>query len=385
MHMEKKNKSAGKTAIVIACTAMITFSLTYSAMRLYYYNTYKKYALLTEAEYYVDKYFYYDGVDKKKLIDSSIGGFVEGLEDKYSRYQSIELTAERTEVQTGQQVGIGVTVSPSEDGYMIIEEVRDNTPASKAGLKVKDIIIALDSNDVAQTGYYESVDYIKNGENNSELVMKIKRDGVTSDIIVKREKIDVITAEGKMLDDSVGYISISQFNDKTPEQLHANFQKLVSEGAKGIVFDVRNNGGGLVSSVEKCLDPLLPEGDIAVAVFKDKTEEVIVTSDSEETDIPMAVLINGVSASGAELFAAALRDFKEAVLVGTTSYGKGIMQDTFELSDKSTVVLTVAEYRTTRSECYHGVGLVPDHVTEAEGEDSDVQLEKAIEVLKGKI
>ncbi|MBE6852946.1 MAG: PDZ domain-containing protein, partial [Ruminococcus sp.] len=250
MHMEKKNKSAGKTAIVIACTAMITFSLTYSAMRLYYYNTYKKYALLTEAEYYVDKYFYYDGVDKKKLIDSSIGGFVEGLEDKYSRYQSIELTAERTEVQTGQQVGIGVTVSPSEDGYMIIEEVRDNTPASKAGLKVKDIIIALDSNDVAQTGYYESVDYIKNGENNSELVMTIKRDGVTSDIIVKREKIDVITAEGKMLDDSVGYISISQFNDKTPEQLHANFQKLVSEGAKGIVFDVRNNGGGLVSSVE---------------------------------------------------------------------------------------------------------------------------------------
>ncbi|MBE6854008.1 MAG: carboxyl-terminal protease, partial [Ruminococcus sp.] len=139
------------------------------------------------------------------------------------------------------------------------------------------------------------------------------------------------------------------------------------------------------SSVEKCLDPLLPEGDIAVAVFKDKTEEVIVTSDSEETDIPMAVLINGVSASGAELFAAALRDFKGAVLVGTTSYGKGIMQDTFELSDKSTVVLTVAEYRTTRSECYHGVGLVPDHVTEAEGEDSDVQLEKAIEVLKGKI
>lgn len=373
-----------EAVLTVACTAMLTFSLTYAGVKYYYYNTLKPYRLMVETENYINKYYYFEETDKKSMIDAAIGGFVSGLGDKYSRYQSLELTEERSNSQAGVMTGIGITVSLQEDGYMLIEEIKSNTPAEKSGLKKGDIIISLDSNDVAQTGYEESVNYIKSGKENTILTVTVKRDGALTDVKVKREKIEVITSEGKMLEDSVGYITITQFNDKTPDQVKNNFDRLVSEGAKGIIFDVRNNGGGLVSSVEKCLDPLIPEGNIAVAVYKDKTEEVIVKSDSEETDIPMTVLMNGNSASGAELFAASLRDFKNTELIGTTSYGKGIMQETFNLSDGSTVVLTVAAYKTTKSECYHGIGLIPDYEVENDESGRDLQLEKAVEVLKNK-
>lgn len=383
MSVMKRRKR--ETVITVACTAMMTFSLTYAGVKMYYYNMLKPYRLMAETENYIDRYYYFEDMDKSEMINSAIGGFVSGLGDKYSRYQSLQLTAERNDTQAGLMTGIGITVMLQEDGYIRIEEIKKGTPAEKSGLAVGDIIKAIDSNDVAKTGYEESINYIKTGEENSELVLTISRNGVLSDIKVKREKIEVITSEGKMLEDSIGYISITQFNDKTPEQVKNNFDTLVSEGAKGIIFDVRNNGGGLVSAVEKCLDPLIPEGDIAVAVYKDKKEEVIVKSDAEETDIPMVVLMNGNSASGAELFAASLRDFKNTELIGTTSYGKGIMQETFKLSDGSTVVLTVAAYKTTKSECYHGIGLIPDYEVENGESDKDDQLEKAVEVIKKKM
>ena len=364
---------------------MITFSITYLVVKFFNYRTMKPYRLIAETENYIDRYFYFDKADKDEMIDSAIEGFVNALDDKYSRYQSLQITSERNDSQAGVHTGIGITVSRNEEGYMIIEEVREKTPAEKAGLLKDDIITALDSKDVVETGYNESVDYIKNGEENSTLVITLKRGSETIDIEVKREKIEIITSEARMMEDYIGYINITQFNEKTPEQVQKNFTELLSQGAKGIIFDVRNNGGGLVSSVEKCLDPLLPEGDIAVAVYKDGREETIVKSDAEETDIPMTVLVNKNSASGAELFAASLRDFKNTELVGTTTFGKGIMQDTFELSNGSTVVLTVAAYKTTRSECYHGTGLVPDFEIENDESGYDFQLDKATEVVKKKI
>lgn len=382
MNKQKKNNNL---IIAVVCTAMITFSITYLGVKFFNYRTMKPYRLIAETENYIDRYFYFDKADKDEMIDSAIEGFVNALDDKYSRYQSLQITSERNDSQAGVHTGIGITVSRNEEGYMIIEEVREKSPAEKAGLLKDDIITALDSKDVVETGYNESVDYIKNGEENSTLVVTLKRGSETIDIEVKREKIEIITSEARMMEDYIGYINITQFNEKTPEQVQKNFTELLSQGAKGIIFDVRNNGGGLVSSVEKCLDPLLPEGDIAVAVYKDGREETIVKSDAEETDIPMTVLVNKNSASGAELFAASLRDFKNTELVGTTTFGKGIMQDTFELSNGSTVVLTVAAYKTTRSECYHGTGLVPDFEIENDESGYDFQLDKATEVVKKKI
>ena len=381
MNGNKLNKSV---MIAVACTAMLTFSATYSVMKYSDLKKLKEFQLLAEAENIIAKHFYYDASDSEKLIDSAVGGYVSALEDPYSRYQSIKQTEERSESHSGLKTGVGITVLGREDGYMEAVEVNPKTPAEKAGMQSGDIIKKLDGSDVKDMGFEEAVNVIKTGEVDSVIRITVEREGNIIDFDVKREKIDIITATSEMID-NIGLIKISQFNDKTPEQVKSCFDDCVGKGAKGIIFDVRNNGGGLVTAVEKCLDPLLPEGKIAVAIYKDGKEETIVSSDAEETDMPMTVLMNGNSASGAELFAASLRDFKGAELVGETSFGKGIMQDTFSLSNGSTVVLTVAEYKTTKSDCYHGTGLKPDfEVFPAEGEE-DVQLSKALEVIKNKI
>ncbi|MBQ5336547.1 MAG: S41 family peptidase [Oscillospiraceae bacterium] len=381
MNGNKLNKSV---MIAVACTAMLTFSATYSVMKYSDLKKLKEFQLLAEAENIIAKHFYYDASDSEKLIDSAVGGYVSALEDPYSRYQSIKQTEERSESHSGLKTGVGITVLGREDGYMEVVEVNPKTPAEKAGMQSGDIIKKLDGSDVKDMGFEEAVNVIKTGEVDSVIRITVEREGNIIDFDVKREKIDIITATSEMID-NIGLIKISQFNDKTPEQVKSCFDDCVGKGAKGIIFDVRNNGGGLVTAVEKCLDPLLPEGKIAVAIYKDGKEETIVSSDAEETDMPMTVLMNGNSASGAELFAASLRDFKGAELVGETSYGKGIMQDTFSLSNGSTVVLTVAEYKTTKSECYHGIGLKPDYEVLPSDGGEDVQLSKALEVIKNKI
>ena len=381
MNGNKLNKSV---MIAVACTAMLTFSATYSVMKYSDLKKLKEFQLLAEAENIIAKHFYYDASDSEKLIDSAVGGYVSALEDPYSRYQSIKQTEERSESHSGLKTGVGITVLNREDGYMEVVEVNPKTPAEKAGMQSGDIIKKLDGSDVKDMGYEEAVNVIKTGEVDSVIRITVEREGNIIDFDVKREKIDIITATSEMID-NIGLIKISQFNDKTPEQVKSCFDDCVGKGAKGIIFDVRNNGGGLVTAVEKCLDPLLPEGKIAVAIYKDGKEETIVSSDAEETDMPMTVLMNGNSASGAELFAASLHDFKGAELVGETSFGKGIMQDTFSLSNGSTVVLTVAEYKTTKSECYHGIGLKPDYEVLPGDGGEDVQLSKALEVIKNKI
>ena len=379
--MMKANKSI---VIAVACTAMLTFSATYSAMKYSDMKKLKEFQLLAEAENIIAKHFYYDASDSEKLIDSAVGGYVSALEDPYSRYQSIKQTEERNESHSGLKTGVGITVLNREDGYMEVVEVNSKTPAEKAGMQAGDIIKKLDGSDVKDMGYEDAVNYIKTGEVDSVVKITVERDGSIIDFDIKREKIDIITATSEIIE-NIGVIKITQFNDKTPEQVKNCFDNCKAKGAKGIIFDVRNNGGGLVTAVEECLDPLLPEGKIAVAIYKDGKEETIVSSDAEETDMPMTVLMNGNSASGAELFAASLRDFKGAELVGETSFGKGIMQDTFSLSNGSTVVLTVAEYKTTKSDCYHGVGLIPDYEVFPSEDAEDAQLDKALEVIKSKI
>lgn len=160
-------------------------------------------------------------------------------------------------------------------------------------------------------------------------------------------------------------------------------QHLTSNGAKALIFDLRDNPGGLVESVEECLDPLLPEGVIAIAEYKDGHSETIVYSDSSELDMPMAVIVNKNTASAAELFAASLRDFEKAELVGEKTYGKGVMQITTEMENGGAVVLTVAEYRTTVSECYDKIGLSPDYtvVDDNADDDYDVQYYEAMNII----
>ncbi len=255
MNENKINKSI---VIAVACTAMLTFSATYSAMKYSDMKKLKEFQLLAEAENIIAKHFYYDASDSEKLIDSAVGGYVSALEDPYSRYQSIKQTEERNESHSGLKTGVGITVLNREDGYMEVVEVNSKTPAEKAGMQAGDIIRKLDGSDVKDMGYEEAVNYIKTGEVDSVVKITVERDGNIIDFDIKREKIDIITATSEMID-NIGLIKISQFNDKTPEQVKSCFDDCKGKGAKGIIFDVRNNGGGLVTAVEECLDPLLPE------------------------------------------------------------------------------------------------------------------------------
>ena len=217
------------------------------------------------------------------------------------------------------------------------------------------------------------------GTEGSEIKLTVRRDGIDKDYTFTRRSIEMITVSGEMVNERVGYIKISGFKKNTPQQFIDTLERLTSNGAKAIVFDVRDNGGGIVDSLSDCVDPLLPEGVIATAEYKDGHRETLVYSDAAELDIPMVVLVNNNTASAAELFAASLRDFGDAVLVGEKTYGKGVMQQTTEFDKNGAVVLTVAKYKTTVSEWYDGIGLTPDLTVENTSEEYDEQKSRAVD------
>lgn len=387
-----KRKISIPAALLLAvCVSAATFSVTVSVMKNKFSDDSDMYSLLHEAENYVVKGFY-DDIDEKSLTDGVIAGYMSGLDDKYARYQTPSEFKSTLDSDSGHVLGIGITIKRNDDGYIKVVDFSEQSSARDAGIQTDDIITAIDGNDIVQTGYSEAVNLIKQGDSDSTVILTVKRNGMNFDIPVKRVEMEIITADGQMIENTnTGYIHIRSFNSTTPEQMKDTLERLLDSGAESIIFDVRENPGGMVSSVEECMDPFLPEGNIAIATYHDGETEVICRSDEEELNIPTVILINENSASGAELFSASLRDFGKAKLVGVNSYGKGIMQSTHNLSNGGAVTFTVATYQTVKSECYHGVGLAPDYeVHSGENDDitsvdpsKDCQLEKALEILGG--
>lgn len=356
------------------------------------WRTQETYGDLAQLAATVDQNYYTD-VDTEKTMQGAMKGYVAGLDDPYSQYMTAEeYSAYQTE-EAGQTVGIGVTVQQTEDGYLRVVSVNADSPADKAGVQSEDVLIAADDQDIAELGYQGAVEAVR-GDEGTTVQLTVKRGSETLKLDVKRESMEVTTAQGEMLDGDIGYIRISSFKGNTPEQFQAIFDQLVSDGAKALVFDLRDDGGGLVDALEKILDPLLPEGDIAIATYRDGTTKTLVQSDAEECDLPMTVIVNGNTASAAELFTASLHDFGKASVVGTQTFGKGIMQVTQAMPSGGALTLTVATYQTTKGECYHKVGITPDEVVEP-GEDAidydnpnpekDPQLKKAIEMVQEKM
>lgn len=393
-----KKISVGVALSLIFIACAITFILT-SAISLRTFNQKIK-DVKERAEKYTNFEEYdtiirskFNGtIDEAKLLDSIFAGYLNGLDDKYAEYYSPEEYNAQRLKDEGKLLGVGISVQETENSYIRIIEVTSDSPASSVGLQPQDIIVAVNGMDVLETGYTESVALIRNGAENSTVSITVRRDGADKVFELQRQAMEIITVDGKMLDNNVGYIHLSGFNKTTPEQFNTLLQSLVSNGAQAFVFDVRNNGGGIVNAVGSVLDPLLGEGTIAVADYNDGKQETLVTSDAEKIDLPMVVLTNSSSASGAELFACALRDFGGAKLVGLKTYGKGVMQNTYSLSNGGAVKFTVATYRTTVSPCFDKLGLAPDYEVylseEAEKNiffldaSDDAQLLKAIEVVE---
>lgn len=385
INMNKKI-SLGLALSLIAVSMAVTFILT-SFFSLQSFNRKvvdvneksKKYTSLQVLDSYVRENYFGD-IDENTLSDGIMKGYVSGVGDKYSRYlTAAEYLTEKNE-NSGELVGLGLTLAEDASGYMRISEILEDSPAFDSGLMTGDIITAIDGLDVKEAGFSEGMDAMR-GTEGSPITLTVRRDGKSDDYTFIRRSIEVKTVKAEMLGSQIGYIKITGFKQNTPDQFISALERLTANGATSLIFDLRDNSGGLVPALQECIDPLLPEGIIATAEYKDGHTETIVYSDDSELDLPMVTIVNENTASAAELFAAALRDFGKAPMVGSQTYGKGVLQETNEMENGGAVILTVAEYKTANSDCYDGIGLTPDYQVENEDENVDAQYNKAVEIL----
>ena len=314
---------------------------------------------------YLDVYYrakYVGKLDEEKLAYYVMSGYVAGTGDKYGEYYSADELETIFEESDGNTVGIGVYVTYNSDtGYVEILSVMKDSPAEKAGMAADDVIVKVDGEDLASLGYYGALNKMK-GKEGTAVKVTVLRSGKEIEFSLVRAKVksQPVSYHKYKLDETIGFIRITEFNDAVPEQFKAAVSALLDDGVESLVFDVRNNPGGTLDSVVKMLDYLLPEGDIVF--ITDANGKVVkkYTSDASSIDVPMAVLVNGNTASAAELFTCALKDYGKAMVVGEKTYGKGCMQTIVMLPDGSGLRFTTNMYNPPKSENYDGKGIEPD-------------------------
>lgn len=348
---------------------------------------------LEAIEELIDDNFYFEDDDQEKQ-EGIIRGYMESLDDPYSIYYTAEEYASFMEDTGGEYVGVGVQVSQNVETKVItITKVFDG-PAKEVGILSEDVITKVDGEDITSQEIDAVVDKIK-GEEGTEVTITVYRasDAKEHDFTMSRRKVENPTVEYKMLDNNIGYIQVSSFYEVTGEQFLEAIVNLQADGMEGLIVDLRDNGGGLLDIAVMMLDYMLPEGKIVYTEDKDGNVTSEYTSDAEnQFTMPLAVLVNGYSASASEIFAGAIKDYKVGTIVGETTYGKGIVQRLFPLEDGSAVKLTIAKYFTPNGNDIHQVGVVPDveveldidAYRESEGE-KDNQLDTAIDVILQKL
>ena len=336
--------------------------------------------------------FYFEE-DEQAKQDGLIKGYMEGLDDPYSVYYTRDEYAEFMEDTEGEYVGVGVQVSQNVDTKVItVVKVFDGSPAKEAGIEAQDVISEVDGEDVGEQELDAVVDKIRGVEGTDVKITVYRRsDGKDHEYTMKRRKVENPTVEYKMLSDNIGYIAVSSFYEVTANQFIDAVGELNVQGMEGLIVDLRDNGGGLLDIAVEMLDFMLPEGKIVYT--KDKDGNIIESYNStaeQQFTKPLVLLVNGYSASASEIFAGAIKDYGIGTLVGTTTYGKGIVQRLFPLDDGSAVKVTIAKYFTPNGNDIHKVGIEPDVEVEfdsvkykdSDGEE-DNQLDAAVnEMLK---
>ena len=326
---------------------------------------------IAEIQKIVDTY-YVNEYDKGFMEETMYKGMVASLKDPYSYYMTEEEFKQFKENTEGNYVGIGITVNLTEDENMLINQVFEGSPAKESGLKEGDKITKVDGVLVNLENYQDVVSSIKGEEGTSvKLTVYRESENKTFDTEVTRKSIDVPTVEHKMLEDNIGYISISQFDRVTSSQFKEAFNSLNS--ANGLIIDLRNNPGGLLTSVEKIADEIIPEGNVVYTIDKEGNRKDF-NADPNYIDIPMVMLVNGNSASASEILAGAFQDRGRGKLVGTQTFGKGLVQNLYKIPDGSAVKITIEKYYTPKGVCIQGIGITPDYIVENESDLASVQL-----------
>lgn len=333
-------------------------------------------------------------VSDEDLRDGELKGMVAALKDPYSEYLTEEDLKEMNQETSGSFYGIGFTVYKNENNQIEVVSPIKDTPADRAGIKSKDIVVKVNGKNYTGDEMKEAIKVIK-GEKGSKVHLTIYRPSTkkTLEMDVERAEIKIETVISHKIE-NLGYIGIIQFNDHTDEEFKTHLDELKKQNVKGLIIDLRGNPGGTVSSVVKIADMLLPEGTIVSA--KDKNHKIVFEykSDKDQYDKPIVVLINEGSASASEILSGAIKDFNRGKLVGVKSFGKGIVQTVFPFQDGTGVKLTTSEYFTPSGENIHNIGIKPDIEVKLKDDvkgigyeylKEDTQLQKAIEVLKKEV
>lgn len=302
-----------------------------------------------------------DGADRNALEDAAADAMVEALGDRWSYYIPADEYATYVESKNNSYVGIGVTIQVDEKGYQVIK-LTAGGPAEEAGLQAGDIITAADGKSIVGMDTDAGSALIR-GPEGSQVQVTVLRGEQTLTFAVTRKTVKTVVAKGIMLEDHIGLVTIENFNSNCYKETMAAVHSLIEQGATALIFDVRFNGGGYKNELVKILDDLLPEGDLFHSQYYTGATSVD-RSDKDCLEIPMAVLVNSESYSAAEFFAAALREYDWAILVGQQTQGKGHFQETFVLSDGSAVGLSTGRYTTPNGVDLEGVGLTPDVIVE---------------------
>ncbi len=375
--------------IVVACVAsLLTFSFVnnsvnkrienaVAAEKLHYNNLLEDLDVFCDVKEIADEKFVGD-VNYSEIDEKLAEYYVELLNDKYSEYLTKQEMESYMSQLSGNVVGIGVTVF-NKNGKIFVEEVVEGSPAQLGGIVAGESIVAVNGVEVNDENYLEAIDLIP-GEEGTDVSLTVEgTDGKRRDVTLTRKTIVVNTVFGKMLEGDIGYIVITRFSTNTKENFETALDDLLKKGAKGLLFDVRDNPGGELNAIVGVLDRLLPAGPVVNIVYGDGKTTVLNSTDEESVSIPMAVLINENTASAAELFASALRDYNVAKLYGKTTYGKGYMQNIIPLPNGGGLRISVAEYNPPYGENYEGVGVAPHYeVSDDASTEADEQFEEAL-------
>ena len=336
----------------------------------------------------IKQYFWQD-VDESTLEEGVYKGLLESLDDPYSVYYTHDELVQLQQQTEGIYYGIGAYISQdNEMGYVRVSKIIKNTPAEASGLQQDDYIYKVDGEDMQGKDSSYVVGKIK-GEAGTKVTITVVREGATDpiDIEVERQKIESPTVEYQMLDNDMAYIQITEFDLVTTEQFEEAYKQAQADGMKGLILDLRSNPGGNLSTVCDIARMILPKGLIVYTEDKYGKREEYTCDGANQIKVPLVVLTNGYSASASEILAGAVKDYGIGTLVGTTTYGKGIVQKVINLSDGSAVKLTVSNYFTPNGNNIHKIGIEPDVEVEFDAEQYkngvDNQLEKAKEVLAG--
>lgn len=384
----------GSVILAVITTFNLTFLYSrseFNASLSDFSDLQQEYEKFSEMRAYIDKY-YVGEYKSEEAMEMALSGYILGMGDPWSHYLNKEQFAKYKQESSGNLTGIGVTVKyNSERNAIEVSDVYANSPANKAGVKPFDLITAVDSKKVSDIGYSEAVDMVR-GEIGTKVNITIldPKTETTKELSIKRDKFQPVVVTSQMMQNNIGYIKISEFLSGSEQDFASKLNKLIASGATSLIFDVRFNPGGSVATVSDMLDKLVPEGDIISLKDKNGNGDTI-TSDKSEINLPMVVLTNEYSISAAEFFAATLKEYEKATIVGEKTTGKGYSQETIELKDGSGLILSTNTYYTSKGNNLAGKGITPDvsvSLTDEQKQNfsslaqkDDAQLNKAIEIL----